>query len=136
MIQHTKQYSALIDNYLVRHYTKPGITGWAQTNGYRGETKNLATMAKRIELDIWYIENWSFFLELKIIYFTVRDMAVEFKRILVKNKYVRFSMIKSKALNETGTPVRRKPAHFVQSIKIKSRKNNLKAKRAVSSSGN
>jgi putative colanic acid biosysnthesis UDP-glucose lipid carrier transferase len=74
MIKHTEQYSELIDNYLVRHYTKPGITGWAQTNGYRGETKNVEKMVKRVEYDIWYIENWSFLLELKIIFFTVRNM--------------------------------------------------------------
>lgn len=74
MIKHTEHYSELIDNYLVRHYTKPGITGWAQTNGLRGETKNVERMAKRVEYDIWYIENWSFLLELKIIFFTVRNM--------------------------------------------------------------
>jgi putative colanic acid biosynthesis UDP-glucose lipid carrier transferase len=74
MIKHTEHYSELIDNYLVRHYTKPGITGWAQTNGFRGETKNVEKMVKRVEYDIWYIENWSFLLELKIIFFTVRNM--------------------------------------------------------------
>lgn len=76
MVKHTNEYSELIDNYLVRHFARPGITGWAQTNGLRGETKNVEKMAKRIEYDIWYIENWSFFLELKIIYFTVRNMFV------------------------------------------------------------
>lgn len=74
MIKHTEEYSELIDNYLVRHFTRPGITGWAQTNGLRGETKTVEKMAKRIEYDIWYIENWSFLLELKIIFFTIRNM--------------------------------------------------------------
>lgn len=74
MVKHTNEYSELIDNYLVRHFARPGITGWAQTNGLRGETKNVERMAKRIEYDIWYIENWSFLLELKIIYFTIRNM--------------------------------------------------------------
>jgi undecaprenyl-phosphate galactose phosphotransferase/putative colanic acid biosynthesis UDP-glucose lipid carrier transferase len=46
---------------------KPGITGWAQINGYRGETQTIDLMAKRIELDLWYINNWSIWLDLKII---------------------------------------------------------------------
>jgi len=74
MIKHTKQYSELISNYLVRHYAKPGITGWAQVNGFRGETKELIDMKKRVEYDIWYIENWSFLLDLKIIWRTVVNM--------------------------------------------------------------
>lgn len=71
MLSHTIQYSELIDNFLVRHYAKPGITGWAQVNGFRGETKKLADMEGRVELDIWYIENWSFLLDLKIIWMTI-----------------------------------------------------------------
>jgi undecaprenyl-phosphate galactose phosphotransferase/putative colanic acid biosynthesis UDP-glucose lipid carrier transferase len=75
MLKHTQEYSALIDNYLVRHFAKPGITGWAQVNGYRGETKELIEMKKRVEFDIWYIENWSFLLDLKIVWLTVRNMV-------------------------------------------------------------
>ena len=71
MLKHTEQYSELINNYLVRHYAKPGITGWAQVNGFRGETKELINMKDRVDYDIWYIENWSFLLDLKIIYRTV-----------------------------------------------------------------
>lgn len=71
MLSHTEQYSELINNFLVRHYAKPGITGWAQVNGFRGETKELADMENRVEHDIWYIENWSFLLDLKIIWLTV-----------------------------------------------------------------
>jgi len=74
MLKHTEQYAALIDNYLVRHFAKPGITGWAQVNGYRGETKELIDMQKRVEYDIWYIENWSFLFDLKIIWRTVWNM--------------------------------------------------------------
>lgn len=74
MLKHTEEYSALIDNYLVRHFAKPGITGWAQVNGYRGETKELEQMEGRIDHDIWYIENWSLLLDLKIIYLTVFNM--------------------------------------------------------------
>ena len=74
MLKHTIEYSAMIDKYMLRHLAKPGITGWAQVNGYRGETKELIQMEKRVEYDVWYIENWSFFLDIKIIYLTVRNM--------------------------------------------------------------
>lgn len=71
MLKHTEQYSELINNYLVRHYAKPGITGWAQVNGLRGETKKLIEMKDRVDHDIWYIENWSLLLDIKIIFRTV-----------------------------------------------------------------
>jgi undecaprenyl-phosphate galactose phosphotransferase/putative colanic acid biosynthesis UDP-glucose lipid carrier transferase len=71
MVNHTKQYTDLIGNYLVRQYAKPGITGWAQVNGYRGETRELIDMQNRVEYDIWYIENWSILLDIKIIIKTV-----------------------------------------------------------------
>lgn len=74
MLSHTEQYAELIDNFLVRHYAKPGITGWAQVNGYRGETKELGDMEGRVEHDIWYIENWSFLLDIKIIFKTVLNV--------------------------------------------------------------
>lgn len=71
MVNLAKEYSDLINNYLVRQYAKPGITGWAQVNGYRGETKVLSDMENRVEYDIWYIENWSLLLDMKIIIKTV-----------------------------------------------------------------
>ena len=74
MLKHTEQYSALIDKYMVRHLVKPGVTGWAQVTGYRGETKTLEQMEGRVKRDVWYIENWSFFLDLKIIVVTVINM--------------------------------------------------------------
>jgi putative colanic acid biosynthesis UDP-glucose lipid carrier transferase len=74
MLSHTEQYSELINNFLVRHYAKPGITGWAQVNGYRGETKELSDMEGRVEHDIWYIENWSFLLDIKIIWMTIANV--------------------------------------------------------------
>lgn len=74
MIQHTELYSMLIDRFMVRHLVKPGITGWAQVTGYRGETKVLADMEGRVKKDVWYIENWSFFLDLKIIFLTVYNV--------------------------------------------------------------
>lgn len=71
MLKHTDDYRKLIDKYMVRHLIKPGITGWAQVNGYRGLTEELWQMEKRVEYDVWYIENWSFFLDMKIIVRTV-----------------------------------------------------------------
>jgi putative colanic acid biosynthesis UDP-glucose lipid carrier transferase len=71
MISHTKQYSQLIDKFMVRHFLKPGITGYAQINGLRGETKTTEAMMQRVEADVWYLENWSFLLDLKIIFLTV-----------------------------------------------------------------
>lgn len=64
----------VVDNYMLRHLVKPGITGWAQVNGYRGETKELKMMQKRIDFDIWYIENWSFWLDCQIIIQTLINM--------------------------------------------------------------
>lgn len=73
MISHTEQYSELINNYMVRHFAKPGVTGWAQITGFRGETKELWQMQGRVERDIWYIEHWSFVLDLSIIVHTVTN---------------------------------------------------------------
>lgn len=67
MLHHTEVYSELINKYMVRHFCKPGITGWAQVTGFRGETKELWEMKERIQRDIWYIEHYSFWLDLKII---------------------------------------------------------------------
>lgn len=71
MLKHTEQYRSLIDNYMMRHSIKPGITGWAQINGFRGETHRLELMEERVKHDIWYLENWSPRLDLKIIAITV-----------------------------------------------------------------
>jgi len=76
MLHHTEVYSGLIDKYMVRHFCKPGITGLAQVTGYRGETKELWQMQKRVELDIWYIEHWSFMLDLRIILKTAYSIIV------------------------------------------------------------
>jgi len=70
MLKHTDQYSDLIDYYRVRHYVKPGITGWAQVNGYRGETDELWKMQKRVEYDMKYLENWTFGWDIRIIFMT------------------------------------------------------------------
>lgn len=71
MLKHTQIYSDLIEKYMVRHNVKPGITGWAQVNGCRGVTDRLWKMEKRVECDVWYIENWSLLLDVKIMFRTV-----------------------------------------------------------------
>lgn len=75
MLSHTEHYSKLIHQYMVRHYVKPGITGWAQVNGYRGETNEPGLMAKRVEYDLEYMNNWSVGLDIKIIFMTAFNMA-------------------------------------------------------------
>lgn len=74
MLYHTGVYRKLIDKYMVRHFVKPGITGWAQVTGFRGETKELWQMEGRVKRDIWYIENWSFWLDIVICWKTFIQM--------------------------------------------------------------
>ncbi len=76
MIKHTHDYSKLIDDYMVRQFLKPGITGWAQVNGFRGETKTIDQMKGRVEHDIWYMENWELWLDLRIVFTTVYNMLM------------------------------------------------------------
>jgi Undecaprenyl-phosphate glucose phosphotransferase len=64
---HDCKYERKIAAYAFRYHVKPGITGWAQVNGYRGETRTLSLMSTRVELDLWYIKNWSIWLDLKIL---------------------------------------------------------------------
>lgn len=71
LVKQLELYSKTIDKYMVRHFVSPGITGYAQVNGYRGETAQIQLMEKRVEYDVMYMENWSFFLDLKIIFLTV-----------------------------------------------------------------
>ena len=71
MLHHTDIYSDLIGDYMIRHLAKPGITGWAQVNGCRGETKELSEMKERVEKDIWYIEHWSVELDVSIFFLTL-----------------------------------------------------------------
>ena len=72
MLAHTEQYEKLIDRYMVRHFVKPGITGWAQVTGFRGETRELWQMEGRVERDIWYIQHWSTWLDIRIIWMTIK----------------------------------------------------------------
>jgi lipopolysaccharide/colanic/teichoic acid biosynthesis glycosyltransferase len=66
-----QKFAARISPFSRRHNVKPGITGWAQVNGYRGETDTLEKMQKRLEHDLYYIDNWSFTLDIKIIVMTL-----------------------------------------------------------------
>ena len=74
MLLHTEEYSKLINRFMVRHFAKPGITGLAQVTGFRGETKYIDQMEGRVRKDIEYIENWTFFLDIKIMVKTVTNM--------------------------------------------------------------
>nr|WP_228236662.1 undecaprenyl-phosphate glucose phosphotransferase [Muricauda sp. M10] len=71
MVKHTNEYAASVDKYMVRHFVKPGITGLAQVRGYRGEIETENDIQNRIKFDIFYIENWSIFLDFKIMLQTV-----------------------------------------------------------------
>ncbi|MCG9697102.1 undecaprenyl-phosphate glucose phosphotransferase [Shewanella sp. Isolate11] len=80
-VAHNEEYRRLVDGYMLRHKVKPGITGWAQINGWRGETDTLDKMEKRVEFDLDYIRHWSLFLDLKIVFLTI------FKGFVNKNAY-------------------------------------------------
>ncbi len=74
-ISHNSEYEKLIANYAFRHHVQPGLTGWAQVNGYRGETRQIEQMQQRVEHDLWYINNWSFWLDFKVV---LRTLGVAF----------------------------------------------------------
>jgi len=80
-VSHNEEYRVLIGGYMLRHMVKPGITGWAQINGWRGETDSLDKMEGRVEHDLWYIKHWSVWLDIKIIFLTV------FRGFVDKNAY-------------------------------------------------
>jgi putative colanic acid biosynthesis UDP-glucose lipid carrier transferase len=64
-------FRKIVDEYMVRHYIKPGLTGWAQINGWRGPTETVRQKTERIKHDLWYIANWSLLLDIKIVFLTV-----------------------------------------------------------------
>jgi Undecaprenyl-phosphate glucose phosphotransferase len=70
-LAHDNEYDRLIATYAIRHKMKPGITGWAQVNGFRGETPEIGMMKRRVESDLWYIESWSLWLDIRILLLTV-----------------------------------------------------------------
>jgi len=71
-VAHNEEYRRIIKAYMVRHKVKPGITGWAQVNGHRGETDTIEKMQARVEYDLEYLRNWSLGLDLQIIVRTIR----------------------------------------------------------------
>ncbi|MCC4264583.1 undecaprenyl-phosphate glucose phosphotransferase [Oceanimonas baumannii] len=80
-LAHNEYYKDLVESYMRRHKVKPGITGWAQVHGFRGETDTIEKMEGRVEHDLWYIDNWSLWLDLRIIFWTI------FKGFINKNAY-------------------------------------------------
>lgn len=70
MLKHTDDYSKIVDEFMVRQFVKPGITGWAQIHGFRGEVRNEADIRQRVEKDLWYIENWTLWLDIQILFMT------------------------------------------------------------------
>lgn len=80
-VAHNEQYRSIIQGYMLRHKVKPGITGWAQINGWRGETDTLEKMEKRVEFDLQYIRDWNIWLDLRIIFLTI------FKGFISKTAY-------------------------------------------------
>lgn len=70
-IEHDDFYRRLVDGYMYRYRVRPGITGWAQVNGYRGETRKVEAMAARVKFDLFYMQNWSFWFDIKIILLTI-----------------------------------------------------------------
>ena len=71
MLKHTSSFSKILSEYMIRHFVKPGVTGWAQVNGFRGEIRDDSQLRSRIEYDIWYMENWSLWLDTKVIWLTI-----------------------------------------------------------------
>lgn len=77
-LTHNEYYKSRVESYMWRHRVKPGITGWAQVNGHRGETDTLEKMEKRVEHDLWYIDNWSLWLDFKVIALTIKTVFVDY----------------------------------------------------------
>jgi putative colanic acid biosynthesis UDP-glucose lipid carrier transferase len=79
MLKHTTDYSQVVDDYMIRQFLKPGITGWAQINGYRGEITNAEQIKLRVNKDLWYLENWSLWLDIQILFLTIYHVVKENK---------------------------------------------------------
>jgi lipopolysaccharide/colanic/teichoic acid biosynthesis glycosyltransferase len=71
MLKHTEQYRKMVRKFMMRHTVKPGITGLAQVRGFRGEIRKISELKQRVQLDVSYIENWSFMLDVRIVFLTV-----------------------------------------------------------------
>ena len=86
-IQHNEEYARLIRGYFARHRVKPGMTGWAQVNGFRGETKTLDQMEARVQFDTYYVENWSLLLDLQDLVDDCNNLCSGTKGLLVSFEY-------------------------------------------------
>jgi putative colanic acid biosynthesis UDP-glucose lipid carrier transferase len=71
---HDNEFDKLVSKYAYRQRVKPGLTGWAQVNGFRGETRTVADIEQRIKFDLWYIDNWSLRVDLRILFMTVTEI--------------------------------------------------------------
>jgi putative colanic acid biosynthesis UDP-glucose lipid carrier transferase len=80
MVKHTDDYSQVVDQYMIRHFLKPGITGWAQVNGFRGEITEPKQIKMRVQNDLWYLENWNIWLDIKIMFLTVYTIIIGDKK--------------------------------------------------------
>jgi putative colanic acid biosynthesis UDP-glucose lipid carrier transferase len=74
-VAHDGQFDKLVGNYAYRHHVNPGLTGWAQVNGYRGELRTVGDIEQRVKFDLWYIDNWNLALDLKIIMMTLVEIV-------------------------------------------------------------
>jgi lipopolysaccharide/colanic/teichoic acid biosynthesis glycosyltransferase len=70
MLKQSEEYARLVNKYMVRQLVKPGVTGWLQIHGFRGDSRSHELMEKRVEYDVWYVENWSLLLDIKIVLIT------------------------------------------------------------------
>ena len=71
MVKHTSDYSKIVDNFMIRQFLKPGITGWAQINGFRGQITDNQQLKSRVTSDLWYLENWTIWLDIRILFLTI-----------------------------------------------------------------
>lgn len=76
MLKHTSEYAKIVEHYMIRQMLKPGITGWAQVNGLRGEISNPVQIQQRVASDLWYLEHWSIWLDIKIMFLTIHKVFV------------------------------------------------------------
>ena len=92
MLKHTKDYADIIDGYMVRQLVFPGITGSAQVNGFRGETKSVEDMENRVKYDVWYLENWTLLLDIKLIFLTIINLI---KEVIMQYRLLCFCIFES-----------------------------------------
>jgi putative colanic acid biosynthesis UDP-glucose lipid carrier transferase len=97
-VAHNELYGSRIKGYMPRHRVRPGITGWAQINGWRGETNTMEKMEKRIGHDLWYMHNWSLWLDLKIILLTATRGFTRTNALLRRRPKINISLRGGSAL--------------------------------------